>query len=166
MTLNEIRDLYEFDRWAMLRVLESVAALTPEQFTKDLGASFGGVHGTLVHVLSADRVWLNRWLGKPAAPLKSEDIPTIEVLKKQWDSYSLELGNLLRTLTEDKLSAPCSYSDFKGTPNAQILWQQMQHKVNHSTYHRGQVVAMLRQLGAKAQGTDLITYIRQKEDNG
>jgi uncharacterized damage-inducible protein DinB len=163
MNLKEIRDLYDFDRWATLRILESVAALAPDQYQKDLGSSFGGVHGTLVHIVSADRVWLNRWLGKPVTPLKPDEIPTIEVLKKQWDAYELELGNFLRTLTEEKIAAPFSYTDFKGNPNGQILWQQMQHKVNHSTYHRGQVVVMLRQLGAKAQGTDLITYYRQQE---
>ena len=166
MTLSDIQSLYAFDRWATLRTLESVAALTPEQYQKDLATSFGGVHGTLVHVLSADRVWLGRWLGTTVAPLKPEEIPTIEVLKKHWDTHFLELDNFIRTLTEDALSASCSYTDFRGNPSAQPLGQQLQHKVNHSTYHRGQVAAMLRQLGAKAQGTDLITFYRQQEQHG
>ncbi|HEU5394788.1 MAG TPA: DinB family protein [Candidatus Methylomirabilis sp.] len=38
----------------------------------------------------------------------------------------------------------------------------MQHVVNHSTYHRGQVITMLRQLGAKPVATDLIAYYRQQ----
>jgi uncharacterized damage-inducible protein DinB len=165
MTLKEIRTLYDFDQWATLKTLESVASLKPEEYSRDLNTSFGSIHGTMVHILSADRVWLSRWRGMSSSPMKAEDVPTIEVLKKQWDSHSLELNNFLRTLREDQLSAPLSYTDFKNNVNAQILAQQMQHKVNHSTYHRGQIASMLRQLGAKPINTDLITYYRQNESH-
>jgi len=42
-------------------------------------------------------------------------------------------------------------------------WQIMQHVVNHGTYHRGQVIAMLRQLGAKGVATDLIAFYRERK---
>jgi uncharacterized damage-inducible protein DinB len=35
----------------------------------------------------------------------------------------------------------------------------MQHVVNHSTYHRGQVVTMLKQLGVQVPSTDLLLYL-------
>ena len=46
--------------------------------------------------------------------------------------------------------------------NAQPLWQLLQHVANHSTYHRGQITTMLRQLGAKATSTDLIIFYRER----
>ena len=49
-----------------------------------------------------------------------------------------------------------------GAPQAQPLWQMLQHLVNHCTYHRGQIATMLRQLGAKTLGTDLILYYREQ----
>jgi uncharacterized damage-inducible protein DinB len=162
MTTSDIKFLYGFDRWATLRVLESVAALTPEEYQKDLGASFGSIHGTLVHILSADRVWLSRWTGTSAAPIKPEEIPTIEVLKKHWDTHFHALNNYVLTLKEEDAAEVRSYTDFRGNTNAQPLWQQLQHKVNHSTYHRGQVSSLLHQLGAKSQGSDLITYVREQ----
>jgi len=69
----------------------------------------------------------------------------------------------MRGLTEEKLNTPLQYEDFKGNDYAQLLYQQMQHKINHSSYHRGQLVMMLRQLGMAVVSTDLINYIRQKE---
>ena len=72
----------------------------------------------------------------------------------------------MRGLPEDKLNEPLRYTDFKGNSYSYPLCQQMQHKVNHSTYHRGQVVALLRQMGEKVVSTDLINYIRQKEMRG
>ena len=43
------------------------------------------------------------------------------------------------------------------------VWQIVLHVVNHATLHRGQVVAMLRQLGMTPPGTDLIYYYRELE---
>jgi uncharacterized damage-inducible protein DinB len=166
MTKKEIQLLFEYDTWADLKLLEVIAALTGDQYKKDLHSSFGGIQGTLVHVLSANRVWLYRWIGKEPEPLKIENFRAIEVVKKQWDTYQCEISNFLQILTEEKLNAPLQYSDFKGNTYAQPLCQQMQHKVNHSSYHRGQLVMMLRQLGTAVVSTDLITYIRQKEIHG
>jgi uncharacterized damage-inducible protein DinB len=166
MTQNEIQLLYDYDKWADLKLLEVIAVLTKDQYKKDLGSSFGGIHETLVHILSADIIWLNRWTGKKSTLLKAEDLPTVEVVKKQWDAYHCEIGNFVRSLTEEKLNEPLPYTDFKGNSYSHPLFQQMQHKVNHSSYHRGQVVTMLRQMGEKVVSTDLINYIRQKETRG
>ncbi|MCU0411000.1 MAG: DinB family protein [Bacteroidetes bacterium] len=166
MTPREISALYEYDRWATLKMLESVASLDSAKQQQDLGTSFSSIHGTLVHLLSADRVWLQRWLGKLVVPLKPEDMPTIDVLKKQWDAHFLEMENFIRSLNDEVLAAPRPYTDFKGNTHTQPLVQQLQHKVNHSTYHRGQVAVMLRMLGSRAHGTDLITYFRQQVSNG
>jgi uncharacterized damage-inducible protein DinB len=163
MIKKEIQLLFEYDKWADLKMLEVLAVLTGDQFKKDLHSSFGGVQGTIVHILSANRVWLSRWNGKEPEPLKTEDYPAIEIVKKQWDIYQCEISNFLQGLTDEKINMPLQYKDFKGNIYTQPLFQQMQHKVNHSSYHRGQLVTMLKQLGMAVVSTDLISYIRQKE---
>jgi len=45
---------------------------------------------------------------------------------------------------------------------ASPLWQMLQHLANHGSYHRGQVATMLRQLGCKPSGTDLIGFYRER----
>jgi uncharacterized damage-inducible protein DinB len=49
-----------------------------------------------------------------------------------------------------------------GVPQAEPLWQMLQHLVNHGTYHRGQIATMLRQLRAKPLSTDLIAFYRER----
>jgi uncharacterized damage-inducible protein DinB len=166
MTKKEIQLLFEYDTWADLKLIEVIATLTGDQYKKDIHSSFGGIQGTLVHILSANRVWLYRWIGNEPKPLKTEDFPAMETIKKQWDIYQCEISNFLQSLTEKKLNTPLQYSDFKGNTYAQPLCQQMQHKVNHSSYHRGQLVMMLRQLETAVVSTDLISYIREKEKHG
>jgi uncharacterized damage-inducible protein DinB len=162
MTLKECKALFAYDRWATNRLLETVATLTEDQYRKDLGSSFGGVRGTLVHIYGADWIWLQRWKGNhPSVLTKEEEIPTLPMLKQRWEDLRTELEGFLGSLTEEKLQAPLNYKDTKGVPYSLPLYQQLQHRINHSTYHRGQVVTFLRQLGAKPQSSDLILFYRE-----
>ena len=58
----------------------------------------------------------------------------------------------------DDLAKDLRYLNLRGEFYAYPLWQQLAHVVNHSTYHRGQITTMLRQLGAAATSTDLLLY--------
>jgi uncharacterized damage-inducible protein DinB len=161
MTHEMIQELFSFDKWATNRTLESVAALSEEQFKRDLKSSHGGIHGTLVHLCGADWIWLERWKGNsPAGLMTAEQLPSLAILKEKWNSYRIETGLFLSTLDDNRLQAPLVYKDLKGNQHAELLVQQLLHKVNHGSYHRGQIVTMIRQLGGKPQNTDLIGYYR------
>src|SRR2546430_16432128 len=58
-----------YSAWATRRVLESVAALSPEELHLALGNSYGGVHGTLTHIYQADAIWFDRLMGTPTSSL-------------------------------------------------------------------------------------------------
>ena len=161
MTQKEIETLYDYDEWATTRTLDMVGSLSEELFNKDLSSSHGGIHGTIVHLYAADWIWFERWKGNsPTGLIKPEDVPNRQVLKERWEAYFKEIKKFILTLNDEKLQLPFAYKDIKGNPFTQPLYHQMQHKVNHSSYHRGQIVTMLRQLGAKPQSTDLINYYR------
>ena len=166
MNKTDIELLYEYDKWADLKMFEAASLLTKEQYLRNLNSSFGGIQGTFVHIMSANAIWLSRWTGKEQLPLQAADFPVLEVLKKRWDIYQLETGNFINGLDEERINSPLSYKDFKGKSYKQPLYLLMQHKVNHSTYHRGQLTVLLRQSGAGVVGTDFITYIREKEIHG
>jgi len=114
MSQHEIQILYDYDQWADLKLLEVIAATNKDHYKQDLASSFGGIHGTLVHILSADKVWFARWTGQTPVLLKPEGFPTVEVEKKQWDAYRCEMSHFVRGLTEEKLNQPLQYDDFKG----------------------------------------------------
>jgi len=159
--MKSIQELFGFDEWATNRTLDSVAALSEEQFKRDLKSSHGGIHGTLVHMCGADWVWLERWKGNsPNALLSNDQLPTLEALKERWKLYRTEVSILLSALDDARLQAPLAYKDLKGNQYSQPLHQLMIHKVVHASYHRGQVVTMLRQLGTKPVNTDLVGYYR------
>jgi len=86
MTKDDIRLLYEYDRWANDRVIRSLSILTPEQFTRDLGGAFQSVRHTLVHLAAGEWVWLQYWKAD------SYSVPFVSDLqKRRGQSFSPEL---------------------------------------------------------------------------
>src|SRR5262249_50274796 len=159
MQPETIRELYLYNRWANQRTLDSVAPLSAENFTREMGNSFSSVRDTLAHILGAEWIWLERWLGRfPTSLLPASDFPAVEALRRRWEVVDHDLNRFLQTLTPGRLQEPLAYLNRAGERFSYPLWQQMAHVVNHSSYHRGQVTTLLRQLGAAPQSTDLLQY--------
>ena len=161
--LNEMLGLYAYQRWANQRILSAASELSAEQLARDLGSSFPSVLATLAHMLSAQWIWLERWHGRtPTAVPEEWDLSSLGGVAATWEEVERTSDAFLARLTEEGLQRVVHSRNLKGVPFATPLFQQMLQVVNHSTYHRGQVVTMLRQLGASAPGTDLILYYREQ----
>ncbi|MGD8495185.1 MAG: DinB family protein [Gemmatimonadales bacterium] len=161
----EIRELFAYDRWASRRILDAVSRLTPEEFDRDLGSSHPSVRATLAHLLAANWVWLERWLGRSPSGLPDAgwDVGTLEALRAKWADVERARRAFVDGLADGDLERPLAYRNTGGEPFEQPLWQTLRHAVNHASYHRGQVVTMLRQLGAEAVSTDLVLFYREVE---
>jgi uncharacterized damage-inducible protein DinB len=160
MTKKEIVLLFKYDAWATDHQLTVIKNLSDAQYEKDMGSSHKGIQGTLTHMYGAERVWLSRWTGKGENAMPEGLLPH-GAIRDRYASLQSEIQEYAESLTDEKLFASFPYRDLRGNPYSQPLWQQMQHVANHSTYHRGQITTMLRQLGVTPVPTDLIAYYRQ-----
>jgi uncharacterized damage-inducible protein DinB len=156
--------LLDYHYWARDRVLAAAEALTPDQFTRDLGNSFPSVRNTLVHLFSADWVWCTRWEGgSPQAMLDPATFPDLASIRAAWIEQEQKVRAVLIQFGENGIGRVIEYRLFSGQASAQPFWQLLQHVVNHGSYHRGQVTTMLRQLGAAPPGSlDLIAFYRER----
>ena len=154
--------IFEYDEWATNELLDAVEKLDYAAFHKDLGTSFQSVHGTLLHILRGQIVWFTRWSGSSMAIIKPEDAPTAAGLRQRWRELYRDLHAYLRSLTSDRLESNLTYRDPTGKEWSHPLYQQIEHLALHSMFHRGQVVALLRQLGQTPPHTDLIVYYRMQ----
>ncbi|HJZ66503.1 MAG TPA: DinB family protein [Blastocatellia bacterium] len=160
MNKKDFDYLYDYNRWANARVLDSASKLTPDQFTRDLQSSHRSVRDTLVHLLAAEWIWLERWNGtSPKALLDPAEFPTIESIRKRWREVEEGYKKFINQVREESLGEVITYTNTKGEQWAYPLAQMFQHVMNHATYHRGQVTTMLRQLGAEATPLDLLVYM-------
>ncbi len=157
--LNHIHALYEYNRWANGRVLDAASTLNPQDFTKNLGSSYDSVRDTLVHVLSAEWIWLKRWKGiSPEAMLVPSDFPTISSLRTRWADVEREQAEFVSEVTQEATEMVVAYVNTERESWNYPLWQMLQHVVNQSTYHRGRITTMLRQLRAQPIATDFLVF--------
>jgi uncharacterized damage-inducible protein DinB len=178
MTKDDIQLLYEYDRWANHRVLQAASALSAEQFTGDLGGSFCSVRDTLLHIIGGEWTWLSYWKEpSPNATFLAElrarrmvlfnpDVfPNATAVESKWAEVEKEQIEFVDHVTNELLE---TLLPFRTThvPLAHL----MQHLANHSTYHRGQVALMMRQLNAEPVATDFHEFLvegrRQAGDAG
>jgi uncharacterized damage-inducible protein DinB len=161
MSGKEFSRLYVYDEWASNKLIDAAEKLDDTNLKKDLGTSFGSLHATLVHIYGAQFIWLARWKGStPSGLPKADEIPNLGELRTRWQKLRVEFREFLNSRTEEQLEQVSSYKDLKGNPWSEPLYQQIQHVLFHSMYHRGQVVTLLRQLGQAPPSTDLIAYYR------
>jgi uncharacterized damage-inducible protein DinB len=162
MTLQDLRLLFDYHYWARDRLLDAVTPLTPDQFTLDVGSSFGSVRDTLAHIYAAEWAWYSRWLGhSPTALLPSDMFPDLAAIRAAWVDQEGKIRAFLAGLGEEGINRVFEYTLLSGHAGANPFWQMAQHVVNHATYHRGQVVTIMRQLGAAPpKPTDLIAFYR------
>ena len=170
MTKNEIHLLYEYDRWANNRVLQAASTLRAEEFTRDLGGSFGSVRDTLAHLVGSEWGWLTCWKEpSPSSAFVTELVwtqrdalfnanafPDLAAVKLKWEEVEREQVEFVNRVTNESLGRMLPVR------TTQIsLAHLMQHLANHSTYHRGQVALMMRQLAAKPLATDFAMFLME-----
>jgi uncharacterized damage-inducible protein DinB len=160
----EMRELFAFNVWANHRVLAAAEALVADQFTKPMGSSFSSVRDTLAHISGVEWVWLERLQDRsPASIPDATEYSDVATLRTRWAELERRWLEYVSRLDQSELDEEVDYKTLSFGPSRDPRWQMMQHVVNHGTYHRGQVIAMLRQLGAKGIGTDLISFYRERK---
>lgn len=159
MDVDEIRTLYSFNQWATTRLIDAARLLSPADLVKDLGTSYGSVRGTFVHTLWAEWIWLRRWRGEsPRRVFAVHEFPDLDTIQSRWRNIDDDRQDFIAALTHERLRTPLSYENVQGQRWEYPLVHMMQHVVNHSSYHRGQVVTLLRQLGQTPPATDFLVY--------
>jgi uncharacterized damage-inducible protein DinB len=162
MSVAAVQELFAFNAWAQRRIFDALAPLPTEQYLTDLKSSHGGLHGTLCHIVWAEHLWLTRWLGRPnpSAP-QGKDLASLADARARWEEVEAERGRFLEHLTDAQLTQTITITPTMGGAYVHTYLQTLQHVVDHSSYHRGQIVALLRQVGVKPPSTGLILFYRE-----
>jgi uncharacterized damage-inducible protein DinB len=154
--------LFTYNQWANRRTLGACEVLTPEQFTLGLNSSFSSVRDTLAHIYGAEWIWLERFEGRsPLSLPAATDFPDWAAVRTRLEEIDAALLEYVTGLGAEDLNRVVEFSR-AGKQTSGPLWTMLQHVANHSAYHRGQITTMLRQLGTKAVGTDLIAFYREQ----
>ena len=161
MNIQDILLIYDYNYWGNKRILTASEKVSEKQFLAPASFPYGGLRGTLVHILDAEYGWRmffqnNNW---SAPELKETEFPTLASLQARADQEEGAMGDFLATLSDKDLAGHRYYKNEKGEPRDRILWQCLYHVVNHGTQHRSEAAAMLTDYSCSPGDLDFTLFL-------
>ncbi|MEI7804346.1 MAG: DinB family protein [Hyphomicrobiales bacterium] len=158
-----------YNRWANARLYDAASKLPDADYRADRGAYFKSMHGTLNHMLVADRIWMKRFTGTGETTghldaILFQDFVQLLAARTAEDD---RITRYIDSLTDVDLAGHIRYRTItKPTDIEQELSPALDHFFNHQTHHRGQAHGLLTALTGDAPSFDLIIFQRESGQGG
>jgi uncharacterized damage-inducible protein DinB len=163
MKKQQYLELSEYNLWANSTVCGWLEKINDQQWTQPLISSFSCIQETILHICGAQQTWFERMNGMSAGQwipntFKGTKDDHIDLLKKT----SAQLNRFVNAFDENMLETGLFFKRLNGEENLMPYYQILLHVFNHSSFHRGQLVTMLRQVGfILLSSTDLSLFYKQ-----
>lgn len=160
MDKNYFVGLMSYTHWADQKAIHWLEQITDEQWNEIHKSSFSSIRETAVHIASAEKIWIDFWRHSPnPVYLSAEFKGSKDELIKIWKQASEGMKQFVVEFPKEDFSDQVIFRYPRGGEGRMEYWQSFAHIVNHSTYHRGQLVTLLRQSGfVNLSSIDLATY--------
>lgn len=158
-----LKEFLAYHLWANQQLTSCILALDQGYWTKPIPSSFPSLFKTLLHMWDADSIWWQRVEGAaqitvPSTYFQENTAELVRRLLLQNEAWYAWVINLEENAMEQRFM----YTNLKGEQLFQPLYQVVMHICNHGTYHRGQLVTILRSLDVqKIPQTDYIQWARK-----
>jgi uncharacterized damage-inducible protein DinB len=158
--------LAEYNAWANSRLYRMASQLPDALYRKDVGAFFKSMHGTLNHLLVADRIWLRRLTGSGEQPKRLdailfEDLPSLKAAREKEDERLLQF---VQSSSDAAFDEPFAFRTLAGAASEFRRRDVLAHLFNHQTHHRGQAHTILTVLGVpEPDSLDLLVLLRERQ---
>lgn len=157
-----LTDYTRYNLWANKHLSEVMLKLSDEQLDKEITSSFSSIRKTIYHIWGAEDIWKKRLSHEPFEKWAGSDNNfSLEEVIHQWNETSQWFIEFVETSSEDFLKTKLTYKNLAGTEYTNQVSDVIQHVLNHGTFHRGQLITMLRQVGiTQLPATDYIAFFR------
>ena len=148
-----------YNTWMNERIYEICSSIPDADRKADVGAFFKSIHGTLNHILLADRIWMGRFTAVPftVASLSQELYANFDELRAERANTDAAISGWAQSLTDDAIARDLKYVSITNpAPRSTPLAFAIAHFFNHQTHHRGQLTTLLMQRGIDPGVTDLM----------
>lgn len=150
-----------FNVWANAKTAELLREVEDDIYFQENKSSFSSIAKTVLHMWGAQFIWLKRMEGVSLSAFPNMEVKDKMISLDGLVKSSEDILTLIESKNETFLTSVFSYKTMKGDPFSDSIEDTLFHVVNHSTYHRGQIITMLREAGvANVVSTDLIHYLR------
>ena len=163
MSVDQFKQFPAYNKWANARLYAAALDLSEQSYRLHIGVFFGGLHGTLNHLLLTDRLWLKRLTGEGDHPSRLDAIlyENRMELARARIAEDDRLITVIEKYDEAALRGLHSYKTSTGMPQSQVLGDTLMHLFNHQAHYRGQACACLSILtGDEPPSLDLLVFQR------
>jgi len=157
--MNTLNDLFYHMHWADAKVWTAVLAT-------ETAAADEKISNLFYHIHSVQRAFLAVWTQSPIALPKRDQFVSMQQIADWGRTYHAELPSVLSSIDSGDLerivSVPWSRfmeKQYGHAPEDTTLHETMHQVIMHSTYHRGQVNARLRELEGEPPMVDYIGWL-------
>lgn len=151
-----------YNVWANRHIIDVLLGLNDELLDIEICSSFPSLRATVYHTWSAEYIWLQRMqLVENPVWIENGYGGNFKEACTMWQKSSEALAVFAAEIPGEKRLHEVFeyYSILKKQSFVKPLSTALLHVFNHSTYHRGQLVTMLRQAGVNTiPGTDLVSF--------
>lgn len=160
MAVSEMLQNYAcYNQWAHVKLLDLIGTLSEEQQHAIIPSSFDSLYKTVFHVWGAESLWLGRLNQEPITITGDPFNESMEKLSASLKAIDQLWVEWVKSRNAEQLVQKLNYQNKAGVPFTQSYDLLLQHIFNHSTYHNGQLVTMLRALGVKGlPSTDFVAW--------
>ncbi len=155
-----LQDLYAHGDWANAKLLNLCGHLTDSQLNQPREMGFGSLRNTFFHILEAESLWMERWLGQPARPLVADagGLSLVEI-GNQMQQVALSRDALIAQELRSDFARVVTFVDLAGNQWQFPIGDLLNHVANHGIHHRAQVLSFMKQFGITVPaGVDYIFW--------
>lgn len=163
MAKNYLIRIANYNHWADNKAMEWLHQIGDEQWEQVIVSSFNSISQTAIHIVSAEKYWVDLWTHTPEPTFLSAQFKgTKDGLIEIWNKSSADISALVNSFPEENYSQSVIFKYPRTGHIGQMpFWETVAHVINHSTYHRGQLVTLLRQAGyINLSSIDMATYFQ------
>lgn len=162
--IDLLRNYVAYNHWANARILERLANVPSAYWTTEQKSSFPSIISTILHLYGAEHIWHGRLQGVSALSWPAEGFTgTHAEAAKLLLGASQSLVDYINDIDDSTLQQTMEFKSVAGQPVSLKVHDMVQHCINHSTFHRGQIITMMRNLDVTdLPATDLSAYLRMK----
>ena len=159
-------DFIRYNLWANQKLINFLEHQDQKQLEKEVESSFNSIQATLLHIWDAQEIWLGRLEGRSMTYFPSKFFQgSVEEVFNGLLNSSLDFLNFAEKAKPKVFDETCTYTTTSGNQQMQSKKEIMLHCMNHSTYHRGQIISICHQLSiTDLPSTDYIYYLREKKE--
>ena len=151
MRPEEIRYLFDYDRWATEKILASLDGTPDDLWSASEVVGDRGLGSILVHHLGAAQRWRHGIQGTGEEPEPElEPLPSIDELRSRWRTEWAAVDTWLPDVSQELLDH---------VHDGVAVWQMLTHVINHGTQHRSEAAALLTEVGHSPGEIDMIFYV-------